>query len=157
MPTPRFARKFSTWNPPSQEEGAYPQNCMQSRNQVSEMLFGKFPSPSTFECWKTSFKLSYGRYVVGNKEVEQGVDSRILRCLRSTLTNSTPNLCVCAFVGSFCETLAACPGCGGPGRRSWGGPGVQGRSGGPGEGSLGGGGGGPLENGEGKYVVAANQ
>ena len=28
IPTPRFARMFSTWNPPSHAEGAYPQNCM---------------------------------------------------------------------------------------------------------------------------------
>ena len=28
----------------------------QPRNQVSEMHFGKFPDPSTFQFWKTSFK-----------------------------------------------------------------------------------------------------
>ena len=56
--TPRFARTFSTWTPPSHAEGACPQNCMveQPRNQVSEMHFDKFPYPSTFQCWKTSFK-----------------------------------------------------------------------------------------------------
>ena len=45
IPTPRLARKFSTWNPPSHAEGAYPQNCMvaQPRNQVSEMHFDKCP------------------------------------------------------------------------------------------------------------------
>ena len=39
--TLRFARKFSTWNPPSHAEGAYPQNCMveQPRSPVSEMHF----------------------------------------------------------------------------------------------------------------------
>ena len=26
------------------------------KNQVSEMHFDKFPNPSTFQCWKTSFK-----------------------------------------------------------------------------------------------------
>ena len=58
IPTPRCARKFSTWNPPSHAEGAYPQNCMveQPKNQFSEMHFEKFPDPSTFQCWKTSFK-----------------------------------------------------------------------------------------------------
>ena len=46
IPTPRFARKFSTWNP---------QKCMvaQPRNQVSEMHFNKCPDPSTLQCWKT--------------------------------------------------------------------------------------------------------
>ena len=36
IPTPRFARKFSSWNLPFHAEGAYPQNCMveQPRNQV---------------------------------------------------------------------------------------------------------------------------
>ena len=56
-PTPRYARKFSTWNPSSHAEVAHPQNCMveQPRNQVSEMHFDKFLNPSTFQCWKTSF------------------------------------------------------------------------------------------------------
>ena len=58
IPTPRFVRKLSAWNLPSHTQGAYSQNCMvdQPRNQVSEMHFDKFPDPSTFQCWKTSFK-----------------------------------------------------------------------------------------------------
>ena len=49
--TPRCARKFSTWNPSSRVEEAYPQNCMvdQSRHQVSEMHFDKFPYFLTFQ------------------------------------------------------------------------------------------------------------
>ena len=45
IPTPRFARKFSTWNPSFHAEEAYPQNCMvqQPRNQVSDMHFDKYP------------------------------------------------------------------------------------------------------------------
>ena len=48
IPTPRFARKISTWNPPSRAQ-ASPQNCMveQLRNQVSEMHFDKFLHLST--------------------------------------------------------------------------------------------------------------
>ena len=47
-PTPRFARKFSTWNPPAHVQGAYPQNCMveQPKNQISEM---HFKVPYTFD------------------------------------------------------------------------------------------------------------
>ena len=58
IPTPRIARTFSTWSPPSHAEGAYPQNCMveQPRNQVAEMHFDNFPDHSTFQGWKTSFK-----------------------------------------------------------------------------------------------------
>ena len=58
IPTPRSARKLSTWNPPCHVEGAYPQNYMveQLRNQVSEMHFEKYSDPSTFQCWKTNFK-----------------------------------------------------------------------------------------------------
>ena len=58
IPTPRFAWKFSTWNPLSHAEGAYPHNCMleQPRNQVSEMHVDKFRNPSTFQFRKTSFK-----------------------------------------------------------------------------------------------------
>ena len=58
VPTPRFARKFSTWNLPSHAGGACPQNCMveQPRSQVSEMNFVEFLNPSTFQSWKTSFK-----------------------------------------------------------------------------------------------------
>ena len=58
IPTPGSVRKFSTWNPPSQADGAHPQSCMveQPRNQVPEMHFDKFPNPSTFQCCKTNFK-----------------------------------------------------------------------------------------------------
>ena len=58
LPTPRLARKWSTWNPPSHAEGVYPQNCMVElpRDQVPEMHFDKFPDPYTFQCWKTSFE-----------------------------------------------------------------------------------------------------
>ena len=52
--TSRFARKFSTWKPPSFAEGAYPQNCMveQPRNQVSEMQFDTFPNLRHFSVGK---------------------------------------------------------------------------------------------------------
>ena len=58
MPTPRFATKFSTWNPVSHAAGAHPQNCMfeQPRSQVSDMHFDRFPDLSTVQCWKTSFE-----------------------------------------------------------------------------------------------------
>ena len=57
LPTPRFARKFQAWNPPSHVQGAYPQNCTveQPRTQVSETHFDKFPDPWTLQCWKTTF------------------------------------------------------------------------------------------------------
>ena len=57
IPTPRFARKFSTWNPLPHAEGTYPQNCMIEipRNQISELH-------------------------VDSSQL-QGVHSRILRCL----------------------------------------------------------------------------
>ena len=83
IPAPRFARKFSTRNPPSHAEGAYPQNCtvQQPRNQVSEMHFDKFPNPRTLQRWKTSFKTevcSCSNFLTGAmlwfKEVEM-VDS----------------------------------------------------------------------------------
>ena len=46
-PTPRFARKFSNWNPPTHAEGAHPQNCMdeQPRKQVSEIHFDELYVP----------------------------------------------------------------------------------------------------------------
>ena len=56
--TPRFASMFSTWNPPSHAEGAYPQNCMfeQPRNQVSEMHFDRIPlSFKTEVCFWSNF------------------------------------------------------------------------------------------------------
>ena len=45
---PRFARKFSTWNPLYRTRGTYPQNCMMEnlRNQISELHFDKFPDTS---------------------------------------------------------------------------------------------------------------
>ena len=50
IPTPRFARKSSTWNLPSHAEGMFPHNYMvdQRRLQISELHFDKFPTPSTF-------------------------------------------------------------------------------------------------------------
>ena len=62
IPTSRFSRMFSTWNPPSQTEGDFPQNYMieQSRNRVSDMYFDKYSNPSTFQHWK---KVSRPRYV----------------------------------------------------------------------------------------------
>ena len=48
--TPRFARKFSTWNLSSRAEEGYPQNWM-------DMHFDKFFTFSTFQFWKTSFKI----------------------------------------------------------------------------------------------------
>ena len=52
--TPRFARTFSTGNPPSHAEGAFPQNCMveQPRNQVSEKLFAEFITLRHFKVGK---------------------------------------------------------------------------------------------------------
>ena len=53
IPTPRFARKSSAWNPPQIEE-ACPQNYMvdQERLQISGLHFDKFPALATFSCWK---------------------------------------------------------------------------------------------------------
>ena len=47
IPTPRFARTFSTWTPPPQAEGTVPQNCMIElpRKQVSELHVDKVPEP----------------------------------------------------------------------------------------------------------------
>ena len=58
IPTPRFARKSSTWNPPSYAEGVYYQNYMvdHQRLEISELHFDKFPTPSTFSCWKIRFQ-----------------------------------------------------------------------------------------------------
>ena len=48
IPTPRLARKFSTWNPLHHAEGIYSENCMMEnlRNQISV----------DFQCWKVNFK-----------------------------------------------------------------------------------------------------
>ena len=56
--TPRFARRPSTMNSLFQTKGAYPQNHMadQQKLQISELQFDKFPTLSTFSCWKIRFK-----------------------------------------------------------------------------------------------------
>ena len=56
--TPRFSRKSPTWHPPSYAEGVYPQKYMvePKRLRISELHFGKFPTPSTCLCWKIRFK-----------------------------------------------------------------------------------------------------
>ena len=58
IPTPRFVRRPSTLNSFFPAEGVYPQNYVadQSRQQISELQFDKFPTLSTFSCWKIRFK-----------------------------------------------------------------------------------------------------
>ena len=56
-PIPRFAKRPSARNSNSPPEGLYSQNHMVvSRLQVSELHLDKFPTPSTFSCWKIRFK-----------------------------------------------------------------------------------------------------
>ena len=56
IPMPTFARRPSTMN--SFLPVDIPQNSMvgQQRQQISELQFDKFPTPSTFLCWKKRFK-----------------------------------------------------------------------------------------------------
>ena len=58
IPMPIFARRPSTMNSFFPAEGAYPKNYVadQQRLQISELQFDKFPTPSTFSCWKIRFK-----------------------------------------------------------------------------------------------------
>ena len=58
IPTPRFARTPSTMNSLFPAEGVHPQNYMadQQRLQISELQLDKFPTPSTFSCWKIRFE-----------------------------------------------------------------------------------------------------
>ena len=98
IPTLRLAGNVSTWNPPSLAEGPYPQNYMveQPRNQISEMPFAQFPTPSTFQCWKTSFKTevrSWSNYpseamrwktrwtILRRRNLFDEISSQISRCL----------------------------------------------------------------------------
>ena len=94
-PTPRVARQFSTWNPPSHAEWAYPQNCMveQPRNQVSEMHFDNFPTPYVpvlvsprKQCtgskkWRWSNRWT----VLSHLNKFEGIVSLTLRCLMRRL------------------------------------------------------------------------
>ena len=54
LPTPRSARKPSFFP----AEGSHPPNYMadQSRPQISELQFDKFPTLSTFSCWRTRLR-----------------------------------------------------------------------------------------------------
>ena len=56
VPMPSFARRPSTMNSFSPAE--IPQNSMadQQRLYISELHFDKFPTQSTFSCWKIKFK-----------------------------------------------------------------------------------------------------
>ena len=69
----------------------------QPRNQVSEMHFDKFPIPSTFQCWKTSFKTEvcscsgYSEAMHWIKEaemVESVNDLESSQSIRDTVTTS---------------------------------------------------------------------
>ena len=56
--TPRFVKRPSSRNSLFPAEWIYPQNPLvdQQRLQISELQFDKFPTPSTFSCWKRRFK-----------------------------------------------------------------------------------------------------
>ena len=102
IPTPRFARKSSTWNSPSHVDGVHPQNYVvdQNRLQISDLHFVKFQTPSAFSCWKIRFKTeecacssSPSQAMLWIKEVDMVDSSRILRCwtrrLREPCTRSS--------------------------------------------------------------------
>ena len=84
MPTPRFARKFLTWNP-FHAEGTHRQNCTIElpRNLISDLHFDEFPDPLTLQCWNTNFKtdvcscsvyLTHAMLWIKEVEVAQPVD-----------------------------------------------------------------------------------
>ena len=56
--TPRFQPGPSAGNSFDPKEGRFFKNygADQQRLQISELLFDKFPTPTTFACWKISFK-----------------------------------------------------------------------------------------------------
>ena len=56
IPMPTFAR--NPWTMSSLVLVEFPKNSMfgQQRQQISELQFDKFPTPSTFLCWKIRFK-----------------------------------------------------------------------------------------------------
>ena len=58
VPTPRFAKKTSTRDSLFPTEGPRPQNDTidQQRLEISELHIDKFPTPSTFSCWKLRFE-----------------------------------------------------------------------------------------------------
>ena len=58
IPTPRFAGSVPTWKPPSFAEEVYSRYYMvgQPTNEISELHFDKFPTPSSFSGRRTSFK-----------------------------------------------------------------------------------------------------
>ena len=61
IPTPRFAQKPSIRDSLFPAEGEYPPNpLVDQRLQISELQFDKFPTPSTFSCWKIRFKIQVG-------------------------------------------------------------------------------------------------
>ena len=57
IPHPVFVRTLPIVDLASCKEEAYPQNFTveQPQNNISELRFDKFPMPSTFQYWQTSF------------------------------------------------------------------------------------------------------
>ena len=86
IPTPRFARRPSTMNSFFPAE-SYPQKYManQSRLQISALTFDKFPTPSTFSCWKTKiqdpskclFQINLGGNVMDQRSVDGQFSGRM--------------------------------------------------------------------------------
>ena len=87
IPTPRFANKFSTWNPSSHAEGAYPQNCMveQPKNQLFErkQIF-KRKCSQIYQSLKencTNPSRDYWHPPVSMSELQIRIGMRIRRCV----------------------------------------------------------------------------
>ena len=53
LPTPRFTRKYETWNLLYHTGGTCSQTCMMEapRYTISELHFGKFTDSGDFQCW----------------------------------------------------------------------------------------------------------
>ena len=61
IPTPRFAWKFSAWNPLNHAGGICPQNCSMEnpRNQISDLHFDKFFDTSDFQVGRPISRQKY--------------------------------------------------------------------------------------------------
>ena len=77
--TPRFLQRPSAKNTFNSMEGRSLNNYVvdQQRLQISELHFDKFPSPTTFSCWKIRFKTevcSCSNFPRGSNAMDQEVE-----------------------------------------------------------------------------------
>ena len=97
IPTMRFARKFSTWNPPSHAEGAYPQ-------------FGRFAEQSPLTLWSPASQSSRSICRVYQRRIGHGRVATLCNFQTHSSSHSSSTSLLCLTPPEFYFDATSCGG-----------------------------------------------